>query len=280
MIEYRESMPFTVSDVRINAPSRGAESRSGRPRDAPLAPELILNAEGQPPPAAVRGKGESRTCPSPMTWASTRGHELASERGLSDTDPASARLIAEGYRRMTRRRLELAGEMCEALDELVLAGSAATSNGRRRRRLDAAAGRDSAGRSWRPRRRAPPRADAPARESELVTRPVELAMRSRTCSRQLGIPYYLAGSLGLVDPREPRGDARQSTRRGIGGQPGGPFAARWEVPTTEELRRSRVPAWGRMRSGWRAPRTRSGQARLVPAAVATLLEQALAEARD
>jgi len=45
------------------------------------------------------------------------------ERGLSDTDPAVARLIAEGYRRMTpERRLELAGEMCEALDELVLAG--------------------------------------------------------------------------------------------------------------------------------------------------------------
>lgn len=45
------------------------------------------------------------------------------DSGLTDTDPAVVRLIAEGYRRMTpERRLELAGEMSEALDELVLAG--------------------------------------------------------------------------------------------------------------------------------------------------------------
>ena len=45
------------------------------------------------------------------------------DRDLSDTARAVARLIAEGYRRMTpERRLELAGEMSEALDELVLAG--------------------------------------------------------------------------------------------------------------------------------------------------------------
>lgn len=45
------------------------------------------------------------------------------DSGLTDTDPAVVRLIAEGYRRMTpERRLELAGEMCEAVDQLVLAG--------------------------------------------------------------------------------------------------------------------------------------------------------------